>query len=320
VAETALDDAGRLTTDPAAEFFRFQDAFSGYAPGQRRDRTSPCNTVSALSTACTTSLTERCERPTPRSLPDASRRSLGSESPQSKRPGQGVGFRLDRTAHVAGRVLTSAPPPTPARPAPGGGVCHVFWFGRHFVVVGGFLGDRDAFSSFYRANARTLLLFFTRRTFDAEAALDLTAETFAQAFASRGGFRGSSDEEAGAWLFAIARRQLARYFQAGAVSQDLVRRLGVVSPIASSGELERIEELADLGSLRAALRDQVGALEAGQRQALWLRVVDEQPYARVAQQLGISEQAARARVSRALRAIEGSLTAATAVAVGEDLA
>ena len=185
-------------------------------------------------------------------------------------------------------------------------------------MVEGFLGDSGAFSVFYRAHARTLLLFFTRRTFDAEEALDLTAETFAAAFASRRTFRGTTDQEAGGWLFAIARRQLARYFEAGAVSRELVRQLGVETPVAAGAELERIEELAGLGRLRAVLRDQLVALDAGQRQAVWLRVVNEQPYARVARELGISEQAARARVSRALRALGESL-AATSLAGMEDL-
>ena len=182
----------------------------------------------------------------------------------------------------------------------------------------GFLSDREAFSTFYSEHARTLLLFFTRRTFDVEAALDLTAETFAVAFASRRKFRGATDEEAGGWLFAIGRRRLARFFEAGAVSQDLVRRLGVVAPSVGEAEIERIEELAGLGTLRAALREQLRALDVGQRQALWLRVVDEQPYAKVAEQLGISEQAARARVSRALRAI-GESFASSSLMVEEDL-
>jgi RNA polymerase sigma-70 factor (ECF subfamily) len=175
--------------------------------------------------------------------------------------------------------------------------------------VPGFLDDRETFSRFYRAHARRLVVFFTRRTFEAEAALDLTAETFAVAFASRASFRGETDAEASGWLFAIARRQLARYFEGGSISRELVGRLGVEVPVASEDELERIEELAGLDSLRAALRDQLSGLDVGQRQALWLRVVDEQPYARVASALGISEQAARARVSRALRAVAEPLAA-----------
>ena len=57
------------------------------------------------------------------------------------------------------------------------------------------------------------------------------------------------------------------------------------------------------------LREQLAGLDRGQRQALWLRVVDERPYVEVAARLGITEQAARMRVSRALRAIAESLAA-----------
>jgi RNA polymerase sigma-70 factor (ECF subfamily) len=172
-----------------------------------------------------------------------------------------------------------------------------------------YLDDRDSFASFYRAHSRALLLFFTRRTFDAEISLDLTAETFARAFASRQSFRGATAAEAGGWLFTIASRQLNRYYEAGSAERKLTNRLGIATPVASEPELERIEELAGLGALRAALRDSLSALDAGQREALWLRVVDEQPYAAVAATLGITEQAARTRVSRALKAVGAALTA-----------
>lgn len=173
-----------------------------------------------------------------------------------------------------------------------------------------FLADPEAFSRFYRANARNLLVFFTRRTFDAQASVDLTAETFAAAFSSRRNFRGGTDGEAGAWLATIARRRLARYYQDGRASREASRRLSVSAPRVNDAELERIERIAELDALRGPLREQLAALEDGQREALWLRVVEEQPYAEVAQRLQISEEAARMRVSRALRAIAGSLSAA----------
>jgi RNA polymerase sigma-70 factor (ECF subfamily) len=44
-------------------------------------------------------------------------------------------------------------------------------------------------------------------------------------------------------------------------------------------------------------------LSTAQRDALRLRVVDDLPYSTVAARLGISEPTARARVSRALRAL-----------------
>jgi RNA polymerase sigma-70 factor (ECF subfamily) len=176
--------------------------------------------------------------------------------------------------------------------------------------VDGFLGSETDFSCFYREHVSGVLIFFTRRCCDAQVALDLTAETFAQAFASRRGFRGGADGEAAAWLFAIARRQLAQYFERGSVSRRLSRRLAGGVPQASDAELERIEELASLREVRSLLREQLQLLEPGQREALWLRVVEEQPYATVAQRLGISEQAARARVSRALRTLSEPLAVA----------
>jgi hypothetical protein len=46
-----------------------------------------------------------------------------------------------------------------------------------------------------------------------------------------------------------------------------------------------------------------GELRAQQREALWMHVVEELPYPEVSTALGLSEPAARARVSRGLRAL-----------------
>jgi RNA polymerase sigma factor (sigma-70 family) len=165
------------------------------------------------------------------------------------------------------------------------------------------LADEAAFSLFYRRHAQALLVFFTRRTFDVEAALDLTAETFAQAFAARRRFRGDSDAQAGAWLFAIASGQLAAYLRRGYAQRRLVARLGVEVPAPSAAEIERVLELAGLGSLRAVIAQELARLSSDQRDALQLRVIDELPYTDVAHRLGISEQAARMRVSRGLAAL-----------------
>jgi DNA-directed RNA polymerase specialized sigma24 family protein len=43
-----------------------------------------------------------------------------------------------------------------------------------------------AFVELYRRHAEDLLRYFARRTLDPEAAAELTAETFAEAYASRG--------------------------------------------------------------------------------------------------------------------------------------
>jgi len=63
-----------------------------------------------------------------------------------------------------------------------------------------------------------------RRVYDAEVALDLTAEVFAQAFRARRRFRGASDSAAAAWLYTIAKRQLQRCFRKGRAEQKALLR------------------------------------------------------------------------------------------------
>lgn len=161
--------------------------------------------------------------------------------------------------------------------------------------------EPSAFAAFYAAQSRPLLVFFIRRTFDVETARDLTAETFAQAFEHRRQFRGSTDAEAEGWLYAIARHQLGRYARKGRVERKALQRLRIHPPAVSEEDHERIVELAGL----AEMRDRVAAVFSGlsddDRDALRLRVLDERPYAEVAEALGVSEQTARARVSRALQ-------------------
>jgi RNA polymerase sigma-70 factor (ECF subfamily) len=72
-------------------------------------------------------------------------------------------------------------------------------------------------------------------------------------------------------------------------------------PAISDDDHERILELADLAPMRERTTAAFASLPPGQRQALGLRVIHDCSYTEVARRLGISEQTARARVSRALR-------------------
>jgi RNA polymerase sigma factor (sigma-70 family) len=171
---------------------------------------------------------------------------------------------------------------------------------------GGLQGE-SAFTAVYRENAGRVLAYFTRRTFDAEVALDLTAEVFAEAFRCRGRFRDEGEEAARRWLFGIANRILMRYYRRGRVERAAIERLGIEVPSLSDGEQRRIEEQAGLDAMRTALAESLRALSPDQRDALRLRVIDELPYAVVARRLGVSEPTARARVSRGLRALADAL-------------
>jgi RNA polymerase sigma factor (sigma-70 family) len=165
----------------------------------------------------------------------------------------------------------------------------------------------DDFAELYRRESEMVLLFCARRVLDAETALDLTAETFAQAFRGRRSFRGTTEPEARAWLLTIARRQIARYLKRGALDRRAVARLGVQVPALDDAQIDEIERRAGLAELRAALAVELQRLSADQREALRLRIVEERPYDEVAQSLGISEATARARVSRGLRALAAAL-------------
>ena len=163
--------------------------------------------------------------------------------------------------------------------------------------------EPEAFARFYDHFAARLLGYFARRVFDPDIAMDLTAETFAEAYVGRRAFRGGSDGEAAAWLYAIARRQLSSYFRKARVERRALRRLGLEAPVLDDDQRARIEELAALEDLRVSLRAALGRLPRTRRDALELRVVEQLAYAEVASRLGISEATARARVSRGLRAL-----------------
>jgi RNA polymerase sigma factor (sigma-70 family) len=167
--------------------------------------------------------------------------------------------------------------------------------------------EPEAFVGFYDWHAQRLLAYFARRVYDADVALELTAESFAQAYIGRRRFRGSTDGAAAAWLYTIARRQLSRYFRTATVRRKALERLGLEAPLVDGAQRARIDELAGLDDLRVSVRIELARLSGPQRDALELRVVDELTYAEVARRLGVSEQAARARVSRGLRALAAAL-------------
>jgi RNA polymerase sigma-70 factor (ECF subfamily) len=165
----------------------------------------------------------------------------------------------------------------------------------------GGLDDFDVFAAFYDANAERVLVFFARRCVDGDVAADLTAETFARAYAGRDLYRGHSDGEAEGWLFGIARNLLADYLRRGGTEREAIERLGIEVPALSQEEYARIDELAGMDAIRTVVAERFDRLSEEQREAVRLRVVEEVAYSEVARRLEISEEAARARVSRGLK-------------------
>ncbi len=184
---------------------------------------------------------------------------------------------------------------------------------RHCRSVAPRLGP-STFEEMWAQNSAGLLRFFARRTMDPEAAMDLVAETFAAAFVSRRRFRGSTQEEVSAFLHGIARRQLWHWYRSGVAQRRAMARLGLERPALDDDAFARIEELAGIATQRTAMQLAMAALREDQRAVLQLRIVEERGYADLASRLGVSEQTARARVSRALRALSLALVAAEGTA------
>jgi RNA polymerase sigma-70 factor (ECF subfamily) len=157
-----------------------------------------------------------------------------------------------------------------------------------------------AFVELYRRHAEDLLRYFARRTLDPETAAELTAETFAEAFASRSSYRDTGANGV-AWIYGIARHQLGRFFRTGRVDLAARRKVGIPMRELPPEDYERIEDLVDFQPLRAALVEALGSLPKDQQEALRLRVLDDLDYPEVASGLACTEAAARQRVSRGLR-------------------
>ncbi len=164
--------------------------------------------------------------------------------------------------------------------------------------------DPEAFGAFYDRFEAEVLGFFWRATRRADLAADLTAEVFAAALASAGAFRPELGG-ARAWLFGIARHELADTWERGRVEDRARRRLALEPLVLSDEALERIEELGS-GARNGALR-LLENLPEDQRAAVTGRVVEDRDYEELARSLRCSESVVRQRVSRGLRSLRERL-------------
>ena len=178
-------------------------------------------------------------------------------------------------------------------------------------------GAKSSFSDVYDELSPQVLRFFARRTRNGEDAFDLTAETFAKAFEKRHDFRGRSEGEAAAWIWTIARNELARYHRTRTVELSALRRIGLERPEPSDAELRRVEELTARELAREHVKLAVASLPADQQEVIRLRFDLELSYPDIAERLGVSHEVVRTRASRAMRSLRSSEQVQTAVKVLE---
>jgi RNA polymerase sigma-70 factor (ECF subfamily) len=166
--------------------------------------------------------------------------------------------------------------------------------------------DAHGFRVFYNRYAEAIHGYFVRRGVDHHTALDLTAESFAASWLSRGRFRDPGDGNAGPWLFGIARNTLSHAARHRAVATAARERLGMlaesrpVDPVA-------LDVLDNVDGLSSDLAGAMDALNGRSRRAVELRVVHGSSYESISDELGCSPTAARIRVSRALADLRNEL-------------
>lgn len=181
--------------------------------------------------------------------------------------------------------------------------------------------DARAFRELYDRYSLAVGRFFLARTHDHHAALDLTAETFAEAWRCRDRFDDRCGGSVAPWLFAIARHTLARSARRHRIETSARERLEL-GERALRHEVPALD--AWLDGVDDAIDDALAALPslpAGQRRAVELRVLHGQDYDDVAAALDCSSTAARIRVSRGLAELRAHLTTPDPLAAPEgDLA
>ena len=157
------------------------------------------------------------------------------------------------------------------------------------------VGDRGAFDELVRRTYSETYTLALRLLGNPEDARDVTQETYLRAFRSLPNFRG--DAQFSTWLYRIT---------ANCASSHLGRRAR-----------HRHEELTDLtrdpearseaGALRAELVQALRRLPPKLRAVIVLRDIYDLPHAEIAEELAITESAAKVRLHRARRRLREEL-------------
>ena len=164
--------------------------------------------------------------------------------------------------------------------------------------------DPDAFGELYRRYAEAVHAYFVRRTGRRATALDLTAETFAQAWLVRARFRDEANGSAAPWIYGIARNVLLMSIRRGAIERQATERLGLQEHLDRS---RRAEDPMPESRWADGADELLDTLPEHEREAVRLRVLEDLEYSDIARALDTTPAAARVRVHRGLKALKRHL-------------
>ena len=175
----------------------------------------------------------------------------------------------------------------------------------------------EFFERLYEVHRPALQRYFVRGTQDVQSGLDLTAETFAKAYEKRQSFRGDDETQGAAWVWAIARNELARFRRSRRVELRALERLCLERP-EPRGATE-LEQHAGLQAARKRVGEAVASLPRSQQLVIALRFSEDLDAPSVGSRLDMPNDAVRARLSRAYRTLRVSPHVLEAIAELETL-
>lgn len=143
--------------------------------------------------------------------------------------------------------------------------------------------DANVFEAFYRDNAVRLCAYLRQIVGNAQAAEDVMQETFTQIWRSPNGFRPELGTLRG-YLFGIARKRAAEWWRKRTRAPEV------------QGE-KREEESEEVAASFSAIGDAFARLGEEQRSLLWLREVEGQSYAELAEILQVPVGTVKSRLA-----------------------
>lgn len=157
----------------------------------------------------------------------------------------------------------------------------------------------DRAEAAHRRYYSTVYRYVRRRTRSREDAEDLTQGVFAEVVASLERTAEESEPTL-AWLYTVAQRRLI---------DEHRRRHGAPAQVISldAARLEHRPDSAYGIDVAQAITRAIAALPSEQQHVVMLKLIEGRRFAEISAQLGVSEQACRARLSRALRTLRARL-------------
>ncbi len=152
-----------------------------------------------------------------------------------------------------------------------------------------------------RDTSDDLIMWFYGKVGDPELAADLFGETWNRAARGLPDFRPSGEDDARRWLWRIAAHVLSNYGVRIKRERRMLKRLAPGRLAVTDEDIEKINDRAARDQLSEAVAVRMAELPQAQREAVRLHVIEELPYEQVAERIHTTPEAARVRVSRALR-------------------